>query len=77
MLDWCLGLVCGLIGGFIVSINLARWVMSDMREHAQRAIRLRNQAEEVIDNCNAELKKLRKANGALLNQVKELQRKEK
>ena len=55
-------IVPGLIGvlvGFIVAMYVMRWGVSDLRERASRAIRFKNQAEEIVENQNDVIKKLR------------------
>jgi hypothetical protein len=73
MIDLGIGLVAGVVGGFIIAMFVMRWAVSDLRENAQRAFRLRNQAEEVVDNAALEVKQVHKENGQLRNTIRDLE----
>lgn len=56
MIAWAMGFICGAVGALLV----ARWALTETREKRLRNIRLLHEAEEVIDNCHAQLKEERR-----------------
>lgn len=75
MLTIIVGLIAGIvgiIGGFIIAMYVMRWAVSDLRDHANAAIRNSNAAEEVAENAHLHVRLVNKENGRLLNENQQL-----
>jgi hypothetical protein len=70
--DIGIGIVIGAFIGFIISMYVMRWAISDLRSNASAAIRNSRRAAEVEKNATEYVHMMNLENGRLLNEIQKL-----